>query len=67
MTKQTTHIAPVGLSIADACRAAGIGRSMLYEEIAAGRLKTFKVGRRRLVSPRALQEWADAKQRAAAA
>lgn len=35
----------------------GIGRSMLYKEIAAGRLKTFTVGTRRLISRSALEAW----------
>ena len=34
-----------------------VGRTTTYEEIAAGRLTTYKVGRRRYVSSRAAVEW----------
>ncbi len=45
------------LSIAEASRALGIGRSALYNELAAGRLRSLKVGRRRLVPSGALAEY----------
>ena len=35
----------------------GIGRSMLYAEIAAGRLESVKVGRRRLVASGAISRY----------
>ena len=34
-----------------------LGRTKVYEEIAAGRLKTFLVGRRRLISGEAAAAW----------
>ena len=34
-----------------------VGRTSAYEEISAGRLKTYKVGRRRYISTRAAAEW----------
>ena len=37
------------LSIDEAATALGIGRTALYHELATGRLRSFKVGRRRLV------------------
>jgi excisionase family DNA binding protein len=37
------------LSIEQAARALGIGRTALYSEIGAGRVRSVKVGRRRLV------------------
>jgi excisionase family DNA binding protein len=37
------------LSVAEAAEALSVGRSATYGEIAAGRLRTVKVGRRRLV------------------
>jgi excisionase family DNA binding protein len=46
-----------GLSIAEACAAAGIGRTKLYEAIRDARLKTRRLGRRRLVLRRDLQEF----------
>jgi excisionase family DNA binding protein len=36
---------------------AQVGRTKAYEEIASGRLTTYKVGRRRYISARALDEW----------
>lgn len=40
---------PLLHSINDACRRLSIGRSWLYAEIAAGRIKTAKLGRRTLI------------------
>ena len=34
-----------------------VGRTSAYEEIAAGRLSTYKVGRRRYVSAHAAADW----------
>ena len=44
------------LSIAQAADACGIGRTALYGEIQAGRLRTVKIGRRRLVPASAIRE-----------
>jgi excisionase family DNA binding protein len=44
-------------SIKQATFELGIGRSALYELIAAGKLKTVKVGRRRLVPREAIEEF----------
>lgn len=38
-----------GLSIAEACAVAGIGRTKIYEAISAGNLKARKLGKRTLV------------------
>ena len=43
--------------ISDAVQATSVGRSLLYEEIKAGRLKTFKVGTRTLISAENLSAW----------
>ena len=40
---------PIAISIEDARKALGIGRTKLYELVGQGRLKTLRVGRRRLV------------------
>ena len=45
----STTIQREGLSIAEACAAAGIGRTKLYEAIADGRLKARKLGKRTLI------------------
>lgn len=64
--KQPRKIQPVGLSIEETIKATGLGRTSVYKEIAEGRLKSFKVGRRRFVSPAALQQWAQSHEQAAA-
>ncbi|MBF6285409.1 helix-turn-helix transcriptional regulator [Nocardia cyriacigeorgica] len=43
--------------IPEACAALGIGRSYLYELMGAGRIRSVKVGRRRLVPESAIQEF----------
>lgn len=45
------------LSVDEAARHLGIGRSALYGELAAGRLRSLKVGRRRLVPSGAIAEY----------
>jgi len=44
------------MSIEQAARALGIGRTALYSEIGAGRIRSIKVGRRRLVPSSAISE-----------
>ena len=44
------------LSIEQAARALGIGRTALYSEIGAGRIRSVKVGRRRLVPSSAISD-----------
>jgi excisionase family DNA binding protein len=44
------------LSIEQAAQALGIGRTALYSEIGAGRIRSVKVGRRRLVPSSAITE-----------
>jgi excisionase family DNA binding protein len=53
------HIAEAGLSVLDAARIAGIGRSTIYEELAAGRLVARKCGSRTIIPASALSEWMD--------
>ena len=38
-------------------KAHGLGRTTVYEEIKEGRLRTFKVGKRRLISVEAAAKW----------
>jgi excisionase family DNA binding protein len=45
------------LSVDEACAALGLGRSRVYGEMGAGRLRTIKVGRRRLVPAAAVAEF----------
>ena len=56
--------AKLAYGIADAVQATSVGRSFLYEEIKAGRLKTFKVGTRTLIAATDLMSWLSAYQAA---
>ncbi|MFZ6695861.1 helix-turn-helix domain-containing protein [Stenotrophomonas acidaminiphila] len=49
----------------EACAATGLNRTALYREMVAGHIKTFKVGKRRMVSARALREFIEAREKAA--
>ncbi len=40
---------PLTVTVEDACRITGLGRTRLYELIASGALKSTTIGRRRLV------------------
>ena len=51
-----TPITPRVLRVEEAARALGIGRSLLYELIRSGRLRSFKVGSRRLIPASAIDE-----------
>ncbi len=44
------------LSIEEAARVLGIGRTALYSEIGAGRIRSVKVGRRRLIPSSVISE-----------
>ena len=46
-------------SISETARSIGIGRSMIYELIKEGRLRTVKIGRRTLVPAPAISELLD--------
>lgn len=45
------------LSIADVLGCIDIGRTKLYEELRSGRLRSVRVGSRRLVPRSAIDEW----------
>lgn len=51
----TDQIAPLSVRIKEACRMTGIGRSKLYELIAAGDIEVIKVGSMTLVPVDALR------------
>ena len=43
--------------VKDFCKAYGVSRSFAYQEMQAGRLNYFKVGRIRLISCEAAEAW----------
>ena len=47
----------LAFGIAEAVQATNVGRSLLYEEIRAGKLKTFKIGNRTLIATEDLVAW----------
>lgn len=57
----TEQIAPLSVRIKEACRMTGIGRSKLYELIAAGDIEVIKVGSMTLVPVDALRSFLEAR------
>lgn len=53
---QNNHSAPLAHRIPDACQRLSIGRTMLYQLIASGELRTIKIGTRTLVPEADLQK-----------
>ena len=47
----------IALSMKVAEEAVDLGHTQIYKEINSGRLKTYKVGRRRYTTPEWLREW----------
>ena len=45
------------LSVNEFCHQAGIGRTKLYQEIASGRLKARKCGRRTIIPAAEFENW----------
>ena len=50
---------PLAYTISEACSAAAIGRTALYEAISRGELRAKKRGRRTLVMADDLRQWLD--------
>lgn len=55
--EQTHQITTLSVSVEDAARIVGYSRSGVYELIASGDLKAFKLGRRRLILMTELKTW----------
>ncbi len=53
MTARLTYTIP------QVCEAVNTSRSLLYQEIQAGRLRILKIGRKTLVTDAALRAWVD--------
>ncbi len=56
---QTDTTPRLAYGINQACETSGMGRSFIYEEIRAGKLKTFKCGARTLIASDDLRAWLD--------
>jgi excisionase family DNA binding protein len=52
---QSNHALPLAVRVREACRLTGIGRSKLYELIAAGHIEVMKVGSITLILTRSLE------------
>lgn len=52
-----TEYPRAALRVSEACQTLSISRSKLYEEVAAGRLRVLKSGRRTLVPTAAITAW----------
>ena len=50
-------MSPLGLTVPEAAKVAGVGRSTVYEELASGRLKARKLGRRTIILEADLRDW----------
>ena len=48
-------LAPLALSVRDACGTLSVGKTTLYGLIAAGRLRTLRIGRKRLIEAASLR------------
>jgi hypothetical protein len=53
----STDKGPQALSIADVCRESGLGRTLIFAEIRAGKLVARKCGRRTLILKEDLMKW----------
>lgn len=56
----------VSYSLKEALAASGLNRSALYRAMAANDIQTFKVGRRRMISAKALLAFIEKKERESA-
>jgi hypothetical protein len=66
--KQTAAVEPLLYSIPETCaRLGGISRTLLYAEIAAGKLETVKIGDRRFTTAEQQRAYIERKQRNEAA
>jgi hypothetical protein len=54
----------ISYNIAEVMAATGVNRCAVYAALTAGSLASFKLGRRRMVSARALQDWIDGLEKA---
>ncbi|MFG1349676.1 helix-turn-helix domain-containing protein [Xanthobacter autotrophicus] len=55
----TVAIAPLLVSLPDAAKALGVGRSTIYELMRAKKLESVAVGRRRMIPEVAIRDYVD--------
>ena len=60
--KTLTPSDKLAFSIPETQEIIGIGRSLLYREIAAGRLETRKIGRRTVITRQAIEAFLNGRQ-----
>jgi excisionase family DNA binding protein len=53
------HFAKVAYRVDEFCALTGLGRSKIYQEISACRLKAIKCGNRTLITAAAAKQWLD--------
>ena len=59
----TVHVDPIAYSVPDAAKALSIGKTKMWELIAAGEIETFKIGARTLVDADHLKAFAKSHQK----
>lgn len=64
---QACHAGRIALSVPEVMASTRLSRQTVYHELNSGRLRSFKVGKRRLVTPAALADWVARLEREAAA
>jgi excisionase family DNA binding protein len=52
-----TDVQKAAISVAEFCKAVGIGRSFFYEQLKGGHIRVVKAGRRTLVPASELTGW----------
>jgi len=52
-------LAPLALTVRDACCTLSVGKTTLYELINTGRLRTLRIGRKRLIEAASLRALID--------
>lgn len=61
--QQQEPIERLSYTIEESRRASGFSRNLIYAAIARGELRSFKVGKRRLISAQALREYIACRER----
>jgi excisionase family DNA binding protein len=52
-----TEIEPLTVSVDKAAKLLGISRAHCYNEVVAGKIPSFRIGRRRVISVQGLRQW----------